>query len=400
MNINFRKQQIPWIMAAGRAALGPLLIAGEACGWNGVALAGVVVTALLSDIFDGVLARRWACDTAAVRLFDSMADTAFYLCAAAALWVGQRGLLHLYAAPLGALLALEAVRFTLDFAKFGRPASYHSYLAKGWGLLMAVGVVGLFGLHRTSPIFSAAMALGIACQLEGLAMSLVLPAWRRDVKTLAAAWALRREMLGLVAGAPVAESAPSMPIVSVPRPGSLIRRRGIVTISAIVPVLLLLAMATPALALDAGQVAYDGGTAGVTQGAAGSFDLASGTTLVFKFHQADGSAAQIAIDYAKIRSYEYQDEVTHHLGVLPAIAVGLVTHRERRYTFAISYADSSDAVQVAIFEVAKADASAFKAVLHARASQLCGNGAFACARAVAPGCAAAAPGCSPAPRTH
>ena len=89
MRMNFGKQHIPWVMAAGRAALGPVLIAGAACSWNGFALAGMVVAALVSDIYDGVLARRWRCDTAGVRLFDSMADTVFYLCTAAALWVSE-----------------------------------------------------------------------------------------------------------------------------------------------------------------------------------------------------------------------------------------------------------------------------------------------------------------------
>jgi CDP-diacylglycerol--glycerol-3-phosphate 3-phosphatidyltransferase len=187
MKINFRREQVPWIMAAGRAALGPVLIAGEACGWNGLTLAGMVVTALLSDIFDGVLARRWGCDTGGVRLSDSMADTVFYLCAAVALWIGQPGLLRHYAAPLGTLLALEAMRLGLDFAKFGKPASYHSYLAKSWGLAMAVGLVAIFAMHRASAVFAAAMIVGIACQVEGLAMSAVLPVWRKDVKTLRAA---------------------------------------------------------------------------------------------------------------------------------------------------------------------------------------------------------------------
>src|SRR5882757_4927765 len=122
MLFGLRRQHIPWALAAGRAALGPVLIAGEACGWNGITLAGIVVTALVSDIFDGVLARRWRCDTAGVRLFDSMADTFFYLCAAVALWVGQPALWRHYAGLLIPLLALEAVRFVLDFAKFGKPA--------------------------------------------------------------------------------------------------------------------------------------------------------------------------------------------------------------------------------------------------------------------------------------
>jgi hypothetical protein len=134
------------------------------------------------------------------------------------------------------------------------------------------------------------------------------------------------------------------------------------------------AIAAPAFAVERGQVAYEGGTAAAARETVGSFDLTSPATLVFAFRRADGSAGQIAIDYAKIRSYEYRDEVAHHLGVLPAIGVALLTHRERRYTFTIVYGDGTDAAQVAIFEVAKADVAAIQAVLRARDPQLGWNG--------------------------
>jgi CDP-diacylglycerol--glycerol-3-phosphate 3-phosphatidyltransferase len=195
MRMHIRKEHIPWVMAAARAALGPVLIAGAACSWNGFALAGMVVGALVSDIYDGVLARRWRCDTAGVRLFDSMADTVFYLCTAVALWVSQPQLWRSYRGLLIALLGLEAVRFGFDFTKFGRPASYHSYLAKLWGLVMAVAVIGVFALDRANGLVPAALVLGILCDLEGMAMSIVMPVWRKDIKTVRAAWHLRRQIL-------------------------------------------------------------------------------------------------------------------------------------------------------------------------------------------------------------
>ena len=105
MIMTLRKNSIPWAMAGGRALLGPILIVGERCGWSGVALASIVVSALVSDIFDGVLARKWQCDTAGVRLFDSMADTVFYVSVGVALWVGQPRLWHDNAILLGILLA-------------------------------------------------------------------------------------------------------------------------------------------------------------------------------------------------------------------------------------------------------------------------------------------------------
>jgi CDP-diacylglycerol--glycerol-3-phosphate 3-phosphatidyltransferase len=191
MGTNLDKRYIPWAMAAVRAVLGPVLIAGAECGWNGLALAGIVVAALVSDIYDGVLARRWKCDTAGVRLFDSMADTVFYLCTAVALWIRLPLLWRSYAGLLVGLLALEGVRFAFDFVKFGRPASYHSYLAKAWGLVMAIAVIGSFAAQKASVLVPVALVLGILCDVEGLAMSWVMPLWRKDIKTLCEAWRIR-----------------------------------------------------------------------------------------------------------------------------------------------------------------------------------------------------------------
>lgn len=195
--MQLRKEQIPWIMAGGRAALGPLMIAGQACGWNGLTLAAMIVAALLSDIFDGILARHWHCDTSGVRLFDSMADTVFYIGVAIALWIRRPQLLHEHAVLFIAVLSMEAARFAFDFAKFGKPASYHSYLAKTWGLVLATAVVKAFASEYGSAWIMASLLLGIVCNAEGLAMSLALPKWTRDVKTLSAALRMRLMILNV-----------------------------------------------------------------------------------------------------------------------------------------------------------------------------------------------------------
>lgn len=130
---------------------------------------------------------------------------------------------------------------------------------------------------------------------------------------------------------------------------------------------LLLAVSVPAGAVDDGQVLYIGGTVpNLKDGEIGRLNTTSETTLSF-----DYSGGTFLIPYANIASFEYHEEVARHLGVLPAIAVGLVKARQRKHFFRITYRDSGAANQVALFEVSKQMSPALAAVLHARAPQSC-----------------------------
>jgi CDP-diacylglycerol--glycerol-3-phosphate 3-phosphatidyltransferase len=74
-------------------------------------------------------------------------------------------------------------------------ASYHSYAAKLWGFLLAASAVSLLTLGSGTWLVSLALVWGIASELEVLAMSMVLPEWTPDVKTLVRAIAIRRDIL-------------------------------------------------------------------------------------------------------------------------------------------------------------------------------------------------------------
>jgi phosphatidylglycerophosphate synthase len=66
-------------MVVMRALFCPLILAGARYGWAGGWLGTIVIIALLSDIYDGILARNWGCETSTLRVSDSVADTIFYL---------------------------------------------------------------------------------------------------------------------------------------------------------------------------------------------------------------------------------------------------------------------------------------------------------------------------------
>ena len=186
---------IPWGMVWVRVALAPGIVLAAHRGWNGKWLGLIILLALVDDIYDGVLARRWHCDTPALRLADSLADTVFYLGVTGALWLREPQVLRSNWGLLAVLFALEAGRYLFDLAKFGKAASYHSYLAKCWGLVMAIALIAVVSFGGLMWLVRASILLGILTNLEGLTMSLLLRHWQNDVKTLFAAWHLRQRQL-------------------------------------------------------------------------------------------------------------------------------------------------------------------------------------------------------------
>jgi len=53
----------------------------------------------------------------------------------------------------------------------------------------------VFAYERLRFLVPVALMWGILVNLEGIAMSLMLPWWRNDVKTLATAWQLRQKVI-------------------------------------------------------------------------------------------------------------------------------------------------------------------------------------------------------------
>ena len=175
-----------------RLVLGPVIVLLAWDGISGAPAVAVVLAAFGSDYFDGVLARRCGMDSPAVRRFDSATDTVFFLCAAGAAWRLHADLLRPWLPLVWAVVALELARYLFDLAKFRREAAYHAWSAKAWGLSLFVALVALLGFGVATPWVPVALALGIVADAEGLAISLVLPVWTHDVKSVWHAWRIRR----------------------------------------------------------------------------------------------------------------------------------------------------------------------------------------------------------------
>jgi phosphatidylglycerophosphate synthase len=159
----------------------------ERAAWIAIAL----VIGFISDVLDGVVARRAQAQTAGLRVLDSLVDTVFYFAVVAAAWHLYASRLRPFAAVIAVLIGCELLNYAAAFIKFRRSASYHAYSAKvmGIGLFGALGT--LFAAGSTIFILPA-LAVTMLAQLEVAAITWTLSSWQHDVRSVVHARRLRQ----------------------------------------------------------------------------------------------------------------------------------------------------------------------------------------------------------------
>lgn len=182
-------RRIPLALVALRLVLAPTILLIAFIEPNAAAFGTCLVLAFLSDYFDGAIARRLGVATEFLRRADSVADSAFYLCTAAAIALTAPEVLVRHWAALAVLFLLEVTRYVVDFRKFGKEAAYHMWSSKLWGVLLFLGAFSALALNSAGSLVALAIYWGIVADLEGLAISLVLRQWKADVPTY---WHARR----------------------------------------------------------------------------------------------------------------------------------------------------------------------------------------------------------------
>jgi CDP-diacylglycerol--glycerol-3-phosphate 3-phosphatidyltransferase len=173
-----------------RLALAPVLVGigiGRRAGWTA---AVVVVAGFLSDVFDGVVARRHGASTADLRRLDSTVDTIFYLAVAFCAWRLHPDALRPYLTYIVILIGTEVLNYVTAIVRLGREASYHAWTARLFGLVLFIALCILLA-SGSGALLPLAIAAGFVSHAENLAITLVLPEWRHDVPSVLHAWRIR-----------------------------------------------------------------------------------------------------------------------------------------------------------------------------------------------------------------
>jgi CDP-diacylglycerol--glycerol-3-phosphate 3-phosphatidyltransferase len=168
-------KQLPFLLIYFRLALAPLLLYFA---YQGPEFHGWIVIccylALISDIFDGIIARHYGVSSAKLRLWDSNVDLIFWMCACWCIWVAFPAAVSARWVLLIPFLLIEWIPDLIYFIRFRKFGCAHNYLSKTFGIFLLINFTLLFGFHQTA-LLSTTVVIGLLSQLDRIAISLILP---------------------------------------------------------------------------------------------------------------------------------------------------------------------------------------------------------------------------------
>lgn len=178
-----------------RALIGVLLVALSLLGVPHYAVVAIILLAigLLTDVFDGIIARRLGISTEKLRRLDSSVDQFFWALVLVATYLECRQFFVLNAVKLLTLLALEGLTYAVCLLKFKKEVATHSWAAKLWVLISFAALVQVVATCASGWLFELCFYVGVASRLEILAIVLLLKRWAHDVPSFYYAIRLRQD---------------------------------------------------------------------------------------------------------------------------------------------------------------------------------------------------------------
>lgn len=186
--------KLPKALIYSRLFIGFVIIAVALCQPSGFCfiIVGLMLIGLLTDVFDGIFARRFNVSTEKLRRMDSTVDQIFWLSAVAASAIMCFDFWKANFLKLVLVLGFEAVGYIICFVRFRKEIATHALLAKFWAITVLAALIDI-QLHCSSSfLFDVCVVVGIAARLEIIAILLIIREWTNDIPTFYHAIKLRQ----------------------------------------------------------------------------------------------------------------------------------------------------------------------------------------------------------------
>lgn len=193
-NLKAIKTRIPILLVIFRFLLAPVILAITFCFHeNGrAAIVILMYLGLISDIFDGIIARNLGVATEKLRRLDSQVDMIFWLAIGISTWILFPDLIKNNAFPIILIFSMEAMCYLISIIRFGKEPCTHSFLAKMWGITLLIAFTSLIGFNVAGIPFLITIIFGLVSHFDRILILLILPEWTHDIPSIYHAVLIRK----------------------------------------------------------------------------------------------------------------------------------------------------------------------------------------------------------------
>jgi CDP-diacylglycerol--glycerol-3-phosphate 3-phosphatidyltransferase len=178
------KRHLPFALTTLRLLLGPIAMACALANFPRWVYLPLLVTGTLSDIYDGILARRYGVATPALRRYDSITDVIYYLFILAAAFVLCKTVITQNWLLIALILLSEATVILVCYVRFGTYPATHSCMAKFYGLCLLATLTSLLVFNAGSWTIIALTIVALTANLEIIAIHFLVNTPPVDVRSI------------------------------------------------------------------------------------------------------------------------------------------------------------------------------------------------------------------------
>lgn len=177
-----------------RLLIAVFLLATSFLHWPFYSLMAVILfsVGLLTDVFDGIIARRLGVSSQKMRRLDSGVDQVFWCFSAIAAFVHCPSFFYENYIKLAVLIGTEIAAYCVSYIKFRKEVATHAIASKIWVLLIFATLAQVMAVCSAPVLFEWCFYVGIITRLEIICILLVLKTWASDVPTVYHAIKLRQ----------------------------------------------------------------------------------------------------------------------------------------------------------------------------------------------------------------
>ncbi|MCG8470715.1 MAG: CDP-alcohol phosphatidyltransferase family protein [Desulfobacterales bacterium] len=165
------------------------------CAWTGKErqFLAFLTTAMISDLFDGSIARLLEHTTELGAKLDSAADFLLALAVLPCIWWLWPHLIEAEFPYFLIILMGSAMQITCGVIKFRKAPSYHTLASKAATFLISCSLLTLLFTQKISTPFRFSAILHLAATADSLLITLILPRWYYNVPSAWHAFTILRD---------------------------------------------------------------------------------------------------------------------------------------------------------------------------------------------------------------